>query len=160
MLRIIKDTTNTLTLTLTENSTVSNPFYLFEFQNQTSLVKYYFISTDTSQFKQRYNRFSLVERDSPNTLQGQVSLDNEGFYDYKVYQTNLTTLSGLTDAEDAVDNIVKTVEYGRVWVVPNNAAIPTYVGVDSTMVIYNPNGYLIAEDGGFILQENGGLIII
>lgn len=160
VIRFQKNTTNKVVVTLTENSTVSNPYYLFQFTNQTSKVDYYFIASDISNFKERYNEFSVTERDSPNTLQGQVQLGEEGFYNYTVYQTNLSTLTGLTNASEAVSNITKTVEFGKVWVVPNNSQIPTYTGQDDTLVIYTPYEFLLQENGGYLLQENGQLIIL
>ena len=160
MIRFIKNTTNTVVVTLTENSTVTNPYYLFQFTNQTSNVDYYFIGTDESSFKERYNEFSITERDLANTLAGQVELGEEGFYDYIVYQTNLSTLSGLTTAADAVSNITKSVEYGKVWVVPANEAATVYTGNEDTLVVYNPTEQLLQENGLYILQEDNGLILI
>lgn len=160
VIRFQKDTTNKVVVTLTENSTVSNPYYLFQFTNQTTNVDYYFIASDISNFKTRYNEFSVTERDSANTLQGQVSLGEEGFYNYTIYQTNLTTLNGLTEASEAVSNITKSVEYGKVWVVPSNQEVPTYSGQSTTLVVYNPYEYLMIETNGYLLQEDSQLIIL
>lgn len=145
-------------VTLTENSTATNPYYLFQFTNQTSNVDYYFIATDESNYKERYNEFTVTERDTPNTLNGQVELGDEGFYNYTIYQTSLSNLNGLTDAEDAVSSIVKSVEKGKVWVVPSTDSNYTYTGVDTTAIVYNPEDNLFTEDGYYLLQENGYLI--
>ena len=51
MIRFEKYATNNVVVTLTENSTLTNPFYLFQFTNQTSNVDYYFIATDVSLYK-------------------------------------------------------------------------------------------------------------
>ena len=160
VIRFQKNTTNKVVVTLTENSTASNPYYLFQFTNQTSKVDYYFIASDISNFPERYNEFNVTERDSPNTLQGQVELGEEGFYNYTVYQTNLPNLNGLTNASQAVNNITKTVELGKVWVVPNNPGIPTYTGQSDTIVVYTPYEFLMQENGAYLLQENGQLIIL
>ena len=136
MIRINKNTTNSIIVTLTENSTVANPIYLFEFINQQSLDKYYFISTDTSLFKQRYNEFQLTEKLNANTLNGEVTLGNEGFYDYNVYQTSLSSLSGLTTAEDAVPYIVLEVETGLVDCVLDTETIDRYNPADDTTIVY------------------------
>jgi hypothetical protein len=158
VIRFKKYKQNTIVVTLTENSTVTNPYYLFQFTNQTSNVDYYFIATDESNYKERYNEFTVTERDTPNTLNGQVELGDEGFYNYTIYQTSLINLSGLTNAEDAVNSIVKSVEKGKVWVVPSTDANYTYTGVDTTAIVYNPEDNLLTEDGYYILQENGYLI--
>jgi hypothetical protein len=133
-----KTYTNTVTVTLTENATISNPIYLFLFKNQQSGVNYYFIATDTSAFKQRYNQFKVIEKTNANTLNGEVSLDNEGFYDYTIYQTSLANTTGLANALAAVPFITKTVEVGLVWVVPDELQTTDYNPLSTTTIIYNP----------------------
>jgi hypothetical protein len=160
VIRFEKYTTNKVVVTLTENSTATNPFYLFQFTNQTSNVDYYFIATDLSTHKERFNEFSVTERDTPNTLAGQVELGDTGFYNYTIYQTSLSTLSGLTNASQAVNSIVKEVEKGKVWVVPSVDANYIYNGQDTTAIVYNPEDNLMTEDGYYLLQENGFLINI
>ena len=138
MIEFNKASTNTVTVTLTENATISNPIYLFLFKNQQSGVDYYFIATDTSAFKQRYNQFQVIEKTNPNTLSGEVSLGNEGFYDYTIYQTSLVNTTGLANALAAVPFITKTVEVGLVWVVPDQVQTTDYNPLSTTTIIYNP----------------------
>lgn len=138
MIEFRKTYTNTVTVTLTENATISNPIYLFLFKNQQSGVNYYFIATDTSAFKQRYNQFKVIEKTNANTLNGEVSLDNEGFYDYTIYQTSLANTTGLANALAAVPFITKTVEVGLVWVVPDELQTTDYNPLSTTTIIYNP----------------------
>jgi hypothetical protein len=165
VIRFLKNSTNNVVVTLTENSTVTNPIYLFMFTNQTSNVPYYFIGTDTSAYKTRYNKFSIVEKASANTLNGEVTLGLKGYYNYKVYQTSLyqiddfitrvetdngtieavsclqTTLNGiqgLTTAADAVPYITKTVEVGVVEVVFDTVTNTEYDVQDETNIIYQP----------------------
>ena len=147
-------------VTLTENSTVSNPIYLFEFTNQQSNVKYYFIATDTSSFKQRFNQFSLTETPNADTLNGQVSLGNEGFYDYTIYETDLTSTSGLTIAEDAVSHIVKSVEVGLVWVVPIADTNTQYSPQASNTIVYQSEDMMLLESSEFILTEDNYFLIL
>lgn len=158
MIRFEKYSENNVVVTLTENSTATNPYYLFQFTNQTSNVDYYFIATDVSNFKERYNEFNVIERDNANTLAGQVELGDTGFYNYTIFQTSLNTLSGLTNASQALDYTVKEVEKGKVWVVPSSNSNYTYQLQDDTAIVYNPDDNLLTEDGYFILQENGFLI--
>ena len=137
MIKFTKSSVNNVIVTLTENSTVSNPYYLFMFTNQQTNVDYYFIATDISIYKDRYNSFMVTEKTSPNTLIGQVSLGNEGFYNYIIYQTSLTSLSGLTTANDAIPFITKSVEYGLVWVVTATEIINRYNPTSDTTIVYN-----------------------
>lgn len=137
MIRINKGEVNTITVTLYENSTVANPIYLFCFNNQQTNVDYYFIANDTSQYLRRYNQFEVTETTNPDTLNGEVELGNEGFYNYYIYQTNLQSTSGLTNASEAVQNIVKEVENGLVWVVPEATSTITYNPQSNTAIVYN-----------------------
>jgi hypothetical protein len=140
MIRIVKDSENIIVVTLYENSTVSNPIYLFELVNQQSNIKYYFISTDTSTNITRYNRFELIETNNADTLNGEVELGGEGYYNYTVYQTDLLTLDGLTEASEAVPNIVKTVEVGLCFVEFNPIANITYSPESNTNIVYQYDG--------------------
>jgi hypothetical protein len=138
VIRFLKNSTNNVVVTLTENSTVTNPIYLFLFTNQTSNVPYYFIGTDTSIYKTRYNKFSIVEKVGANTLNGEVTLGLNGFYNYKVYQTSLSNTSGLANAAAAVPYITKTVEVGVVDVVLDAQTTTEYDVQDETNIIYQP----------------------
>ena len=138
MVRFLKNNTNNVVVTLTENSTVTNPIYLFMFTNQTSNVPYYFIATDTSIYKTRYNKFSVIEKVAANTLNGEVTLGFNGFYNYTVYQTSLSNTSGLTTAIDAVPFITKSVEVGVVNVVLDTITNTEYDVQDETNIIYQP----------------------
>jgi len=63
LIYIEKDTTNKIVLTLTENSLLSNPNYLFVFENEwdttTDPIEIYL--PDTSTATDRYNLFTLVD---------------------------------------------------------------------------------------------------
>jgi hypothetical protein len=139
VIRFLKDNTNNVIVTVTENSTVTNPIYLFLFQNQTTFDKYYFIATDISTFKERYNKFIVTEKNNPNTLSGEVRLGFKGFYNYFIYQTNLANTSGLANAAAAVLNITKTVEVGTVQVVISDYEIDEYEVQDTTNIVYQPD---------------------
>ncbi len=73
MIYIEKDILNTIVLTLTENSTLSNPYYIFKFENEfnTATEPIYFYSPDTSTSKPRYNKFELEEGEDLTLIIGQ-----------------------------------------------------------------------------------------
>jgi hypothetical protein len=159
MIRFQKGATNTVTVTLTENSTLTNPIYLFQFTNQQTATDYYFIATDTSTFKERYNQFQVVEKSNPDTLNGEVLLGNEGFYNYYVYETTLANTSGLSNASQAVIYILNEVENGLVWVVPEPMEKLEY-DPEQTAIAYQPaeDDYLLTQSGDYLLLETGYLI--
>ena len=78
----------------------------------------------------------MIEKANANTLNGEVTLGLQGYYDYKVYQTNLANTSGLANAAAAVPNITKEVEDGLVYVVFANNTDITYDSVDNTTIVY------------------------
>ena len=82
MIYINKGEVNNFVLTLTESTTISDPIYLFVFQNEynTESDKIYWIGTDTTQYKNRYNYFTLEEGVDATFVRGQ--------YDYKVYESS------------------------------------------------------------------------
>ena len=138
MISFQKNIANNVVVTLTENSTVTNPIYLFNFVSQQTLKEYYFIASDISNYKQRYNKFVVTEKPSPNTLSNEVDLGKEGFYDYYIYQTSLANTTGLVTANDAIPFITKEVENGLVDLILNAEAIDEYNEVDNTSIVYQP----------------------
>lgn len=107
MIYIEKDTTNKIVLTLTENSTLSAPFYLFVFENEwdmaTDPIEIYL--PDSSTATDRYNLFTLVDGDGT-----EADLDLiKGQYTYSVYEAS----SIPTTVADTTGDIV---EQGRMVV--------------------------------------------
>lgn len=102
MLNFRENTSNIFAVTLAEKTTISNPYYLFEFENRITNEKSYCIPTDTSNYKYRYNLFTVTETSNPTPTSGEVDLTGEGHYNYTVYeQDNNTNLdpTGLTIVE-------------------------------------------------------------
>ena len=107
-----KNNTTFITVTLTENSLLTSPYYLFEFQNQQSNVKYYCIQpVDSSSEQDRSNRFYITEKVTPDNLNGEINLV-VGDYNYKVYEqasnTNLDP-TGLTMVESGICSVIDLV---------------------------------------------------
>ncbi len=125
MIRITKDSANSVVVTTTEKGTAS--YYLFEFQNLTTLGKSYCIAQDTSAFQDRYNAFTITDQASPTPTDAEVDLI-EGENRYVIYaNTNGTNLdpTGLTALEPGM-------------------CIVTGVTVDPTEYDNNPN-YVVYE---------------
>ena len=92
MIILQKATTNTdLILTLTENTTLAIPVYLFVFTSEAN-VAYPVISTDlaTAAQKARYNKFTITEG-ANNPTNGSLILGNTGVYDLVVYEQSSTS---------------------------------------------------------------------
>ena len=79
MLKILKDSTSILIVTVTELTTVSPVYYLFEFEHEQSFLKYYCILDNISLATERYDEFELVDGVD-------LSFDYDGYYTYRIYQ--------------------------------------------------------------------------
>jgi hypothetical protein len=107
MIRLTKGQTQNIILTLTEKQLLTNPNYLFVFTNRSANTEVKFVSlnnTDISQYKERYNEFSIVTNTNFSTaLNGQ--------YDYDIYeQTSTSNLNpaGLNLLESGIMELVGT----------------------------------------------------
>lgn len=79
MLRITKDASNEMTVTVTEKTTVVIPTYLFHFRHVATLQDKYFILANTSLNTGRYDTFTFTEgSDADHTLR-------EGTQVYNIY---------------------------------------------------------------------------
>lgn len=122
MIRLTRETTNDVIVTLTEKGQAAN--YLLEFYNQVSRVKSYTIQQDTSAHPERYNQLSIKEvATGANPEIGSITLP-EGEYKYTIYAnstsrnvdpTGLTVLETgmaiVTDAEASVSEYAPTTTY-------------------------------------------------
>ena len=100
-----KATTNeNVPLTLAEDTTLSNPVYLFEWQNDQTKVKYYAICQDVSvagPARERSNLFDItLGVDDP--LNSSLILGNVGRYHVTVWEQTSTTNLDPTLAENVV----------------------------------------------------------
>ena len=84
MIYIKKDEVNQIILTLTEVSTLPNPYYLFVFQNEmdklSSPITFY--TADLSAYPERFNQFELDEPVDLELVKGQ--------YTYSIYESSIT----------------------------------------------------------------------
>ncbi len=90
------ENSNTL-VTLSESTTINNPFYLFVFKHSTTKSKVKVCvnsSSDLSNYKDRYNKFNL----STSTLFANKPC---GFWSYEVFESasNTTNETGLRSIE-------------------------------------------------------------
>lgn len=106
MIYIEKGQVNTFALTLSEVTTLVDPFYLFVFEDEfnTAVDPIYWIGTDTSSYPYRYNLFTLEEGVDLDLLKGQ--------YTYKVYES----LTDIVIDENTNTEELNLIEEGRMVV--------------------------------------------
>ena len=123
MILINKGTINTVVLTLTERVTVDEPVFVFKFVHDLTHEQKIFTSSDTSDFPDRYNSFTIEETESEDLGNGKVQLEL-GYHHYSIFQ-------------DAIDG--ELLEQGKVLVRdPNKVPDSVYRGGDGIQnKVYN-----------------------
>ncbi len=87
MLLINRGANNTLIMTLTEKSTLSNPYYLMRLTNDTTRQqKVFLMAGDLSSYTYRYNQFTLTESANEILTSGTVELKPTGFWSYEIFE--------------------------------------------------------------------------
>jgi len=131
MIYLKQNNVNTVILTLTEKTTITSPFYLFEFVSNSTKQTVYFTGSDISTNKTRYNEFNIeLTTGVSDLLNSVLNLDPNGFYSYSVYsQESPTNLD--------INNITELVETGKVYVVPEFEETKTvYLDGQKTKIVY------------------------
>lgn len=73
---------NSLVVTVSQNSTIPNPEWLFSFTHIFSKQQVRFIPTDISSSRTRYDEFEFIEGQGA----GEIPFPYEGLYNYAIYQ--------------------------------------------------------------------------
>lgn len=116
MINLYKNSSNIVVLTLTEKSTLLNPYYLFSFSSTTDYDNIInFVATDTSTYKSRFNKFNIIETGTTftNLTGGTINLNPNGMWDYTIYEQTTPTnlqISGTTGIVEVGKVIVNGVD--------------------------------------------------
>ena len=134
MIHITKNTANTVTLTLTEKTTVSPVSYVIEFKNdETNVKSYVLLGSNLSTQTQRYDKFTITETTTPNDLDAEIEL-TRGDYEYQVYETDADVSAWAAASDVTSDGTV--IEIGKARCHDTEATNTTYTGATSTNVVY------------------------
>lgn len=127
---ITKGTNSTLVFTLTEKSTLTNPYYLFSLKNQTEMVRYNFISADLSAYPERFNKFLVTETTgTQNLTSGVITLGEKGFYEYEIYEQSSSSNLNIINATNLV-------EIGLIKVEGSEDTYTAYDNQDKDIITY------------------------
>lgn len=134
--KITQDSTNDCIFTLSEKTTVGNPYYLFSFTCDTQKTIKNFLCADISVEKNRYNEFTIIEvgeGGTENLLVGEVRLNPPMFWSYTIYaQTSPTNLD-----PDLADEIVET---GKIRIFGDTEVpVTEYDSEDKEFKVYQNN---------------------
>lgn len=136
MIKIKKNTTQDVVLTLSEKTTITSPVYIFSFTHDLTKEVKNFTATDTSPYPERYNLFSITESASEDLDNGTVELE-KGFHTYVIYESEVDSPQELDP--DNYSPSLDVVERGKVYVwevetdlaeftTGNSTEIPTFEG--------------------------------
>jgi len=148
MLQINKAETKNWYLTLTEKTTISNPYYLFSLKHRLTAVEYNFLLTDISSYKERYNEFAITEGAT-------VTLD-AGEYLYRIYAQTSSNNTNPELANELVEEGLVKVDFDVTrseYTVELNEKI---YEIEAPETI----AYLLLESGDFLLQEDDSKILL
>jgi hypothetical protein len=148
MLQINKAESKNWYLTLTEKTTISNPYYLFSLKHRLTAVEYNFLLTDISSYKERYNEFEITEGAT-------VTLD-AGEYLYRIYAQTSSVNTNPELANEIVEEGIVKVDFDVTrtqYTVELNEKIYEIEAPESIL-------YLLLESGDFLLQEDDSKILL
>jgi len=131
MILVNKNSNNTLVMTLTEKSTLTNPYFLFNFVSDVTGNSVNFIATDLSSYTDRYNKFLITETSGTAIYtSGTIELSPTGTWTYKVYeQTSSTNLNPLLATNTT------PLEVGQVKVKGTETSYISNSGLDNTFIV-------------------------
>ena len=132
MVQLEQNTLNDSIFTLREFTTISSPYYLFEFISDDTNESKIFTAANISPNVNRYDQFSIeLTSGAEDLLTGVIKLPIKGFYTYHIYsQVSATNLE--------LANIIELVEMGKVYI--NDTVNPvkkSYTGGNKNKVVYN-----------------------
>jgi len=128
VINILRNSANTVAVTLTERGTAT--YYLFEFRSDTTETVVYCIAQDSSSFPNRFNKFTITEvgAGTPTPANGEVKLENDGQWRYYIYANSSSSNVDPTGLAMLEEGIVK--------VTGTTTPVTTYSGGNSTYVVY------------------------
>lgn len=134
MVVINKNSNNELILTLTENATLTSPYYLFEFTSEMSRDRVVFLAEDLSDNPSRYNEFLITETSGTTDFtSGTITLSPRGQWSYRIFEQESSSNLDVTQ----VDNPTP-LELGVVKVKGDDLEIEQYISntdTDNTFII-------------------------
>lgn len=103
---ITRGTNNTVTLTLTERTTLTGAYYLVRVKSRrTGVVKRFILASNLSGYTERYDQFTITESTSEVLTSGTVSLTGGDWW-YDIYEQ--TSASNLLETSATVTTPIES----------------------------------------------------
>ena len=128
MIKLKKDITTDVALTLSEKVTITSPIYIFSFVHDLTFEVVNFILPDVSPYPERFNLFEINE----------TTLDlKKGFHCYTIYEAEVESPQD-TDPDNYSPSL-NVLEKGKVYVWETEIDLPTFdTGVTTEIPTFTP----------------------
>lgn len=135
---IIRSGENTLTFTLTEKVSISNPEFILiiinDFTYKKTACK---LGTDLSSYTSRYNQFTVTVNDDPTALNAEIGLHEYGFHKYYVYETADADTFDYANVDDLdIETMTGLIEQGKMNYLKPVDELPSYANVRNSIQHY------------------------
>lgn len=119
--------------TTKEKETISSPYYIVRFIQDTGKNERYCTVTDSSSYPLRFQKFSITETTTPTAFTSQVKLDHKASWKYYIYEISAADYGNIISLDLVDYTALNEVEQGRVKVYPSSTTtLATYTGYQST----------------------------
>ena len=128
-MKIKKNPINIFFFSLSENTTLTPVYYLFELtcvQDDTITL---FTATDISTNKPSYNEFLIEETESIDLLNGKINLPLIGSYTFRVFEQSSNTNLIVANSGSEVDN-------GKIDLIQDVEVVPSFTDT-RTIKVFN-----------------------
>ena len=120
---------NTFVVTVTENVTITNPYYLLRIVHDQTKKEFVCLVVDTSDYPARYNRFQVTQQSSPDPLDAEINVTESGLFHYYIYEQSSPTNLNYTNAAGLL-------EVGKLTYPLTAASTATYTGYSVENNVY------------------------
>lgn len=126
MQKINRSSNNTVVLTLTENVTLTTPYFLVRAESRrTKQVKRFILAANLSPYPDKYDQFTITESTTEVLTSGTVTLTGGDWW-YQVYEQ--TSASNL---DEGLATVTTPIERGILRVIDTNDTYVTTNDVDT-----------------------------
>ncbi len=126
---IKKNTINTCIFSLSEKTTLTPVYYLFELTCVQDGTITLFTATDISNNKFSYNEFLIEETESVDLLNGKINLPLIGSYTFRVFEQSSGTNLIVANSGSEVDN-------GKIDLIEDTEVTPSFTD-NRTIKVFN-----------------------
>lgn len=134
----IQSGANILFFTLTELTTIASPQYVLVVVNDSTFKKYAcYLGVETSNYTDRYNRFSVTVTDPAVAMDSELALETHGDHRYYVYQTQDASTFDYDNIDTTeLSTLTGLVEQGKMKYIEDAETLPDFINEPPSIKSY------------------------